>query len=88
MSPLPTFEHSGGVSVSERTVDKTAAIVMFITGMLLGLSFFVATLRLFDEVIRPRYFPSLPSFRGSTERVTRSSGGTRITPIERFRGMV
>ncbi|EMR85463.1 hypothetical protein BcDW1_5901 [Botrytis cinerea BcDW1] len=79
MSPLPTFEHSGGVSVSERTVDKTAAIVMFITGMLLGLSFFVATLRLFDEVIRPRYFPSLPSFRGSTERVTRSSA--RETPF-------
>ncbi|TEY64855.1 hypothetical protein BOTCAL_0142g00120 [Botryotinia calthae] len=88
MSPLPTFEHSGSVSVSERAVNKTAAIVMFVIGMLLGLSFFIATLRLFDEVIRPRYFPSLPSFRGSAERVTRSSDDTPITRIERFRGLV
>ncbi|TGO76593.1 hypothetical protein BELL_0147g00110 [Botrytis elliptica] len=88
MSPFSAFEHSGSVSVSERAVDKTAAIVMFVIGMLLGLSFFILTLRIFDETIRPKYFPSLPSFRSSTERVTRSSGGTPITPIERYRGLV
>ncbi|TGO53760.1 hypothetical protein BCON_0118g00150 [Botryotinia convoluta] len=88
MSPFSAFEHSGSVNVSERAVDKTAAIVMFVIGMLLGLSFFIVTLRLFDETIRPKYFPSLPSFRSSTERVTRSSGGTPITPIERYGGLV
>lgn len=88
MSPFSAFEHPGGINVSERAVDKTAAIVMFVIGMLLGLSFFIVTLRLFDETIRPKYFPSLPSFRSSTERVTRSSGGTPITPIERYGGVV
>ncbi|KAF5877780.1 uncharacterized protein Bfra_002147ob [Botrytis fragariae] len=88
LSLFSEFEHSGSVNVSERAVDKTAAIVMFVIGMLLGLSFFIVTLRLFDETIRPKYFPSLPSFRSSTERVTTSSGGTAITPLERYGGLI
>ncbi|KAI9646314.1 hypothetical protein NHQ30_005755 [Ciborinia camelliae] len=86
MSGVMTFELQGGlIHVGNMVVDRNQAIFMFIIGMMLGIFIFFFTLKLFDQVIRPRCFPTLPSIRNTRLRSLRDTYRAPTTPIERYR---
>lgn len=73
----------GRVHIGDWDIDRSEAIFVFIVGMLLGLFFFLFTLRIFDGIIRPKFFPALPSDRNVMERSVRSTGIATAIPTDR-----
>lgn len=88
MSSVETFDvKSESIRVGEWIIERSEAIFLFIVGMLLGLFIFFFTLRIFDGIIRPKYFPALPSVRSPTDGSRRNVGRMFATAIDRYRGL-
>ncbi|QSZ34977.1 hypothetical protein DSL72_007839 [Monilinia vaccinii-corymbosi] len=75
------------IRIGDGFISKSGAFLMLIMGMVLGLFAFVLTQTIFDRVIRPRYFPALPSLGDTTGRSIQRTGSAADTSTARYGGL-